>query len=520
MASPLSLRQGRALAWLFAVQLICACSLIQVPADDLAVDAGADAGERVGFCGDGIVQDPEICDRGEANNDRLPDACRTDCTPAVCGDGVTDEGETCDDGNSVGADGCAPGCRLEEGAKEIEPNDTPAQAQALDGETQIHGRLEDGDQDCFSLSLETNGNLTVRVDDGADGCPGDTYLRVYRMGETGLVLQDDNSGVDSCAAIVPEDNLAARYLTAGDYAVCVSGFQRISVAGYSLRVEANNDSCQAGRFSLSDAVDLDADGVANACDEDDDDDGVMDAEDNCPEHPNGPGPASYRTDYQGMVRDWLILGPYAGDGARCAVSDTDFVEGEAAIQPELGDTYGIHSWKRTRAAANGYVNFQSILANRADIDGYGAIWVYADQSQSVTLKVGTDDGGKIWWDGEEIGENRICRGYDLTSHEIPLRVERGLHLLLIKVRNRAGAWGFGAAFTLSDGSPAHGIRLRLSGQRDGRDNQGDDDRDEIGNACDYDADNDGVNDDRDNCPFTPNPDQADGNRDGVGDACS
>ena len=36
---------------------------------------------------------------------------------------------------------------------------------------------------------------------------------------------------------------------------------------------------------------------------------------------------------------------------------------------------------------------------------------------------------------------------------------------------------------------------------------------------DTDDDNDGILDDMDNCPFHPNPDQADGDGDGVGDVC-
>ena len=63
-------------------------------------------------------------------------------------------------------------------------------------------------------------------------------------------------------------------------------------------------------------------------------------------------------------------------------------------------------------------------------------------------------------------------------------------------------------------------RLRLTGASQGRDNQGDDDRDGIGNSCDDDADNDGIVDSRDNCPYTPNPNQSDSNSDGIGSACS
>jgi len=62
------------------------------------------------FCGDGIVDSEEGCDEGDGNSDDAPDACRTDCQPAFCGDGVVDAGEDCDDGNDVDNDACANSC--------------------------------------------------------------------------------------------------------------------------------------------------------------------------------------------------------------------------------------------------------------------------------------------------------------------------------------------------------------------------------------------------------------------------
>ncbi len=66
----------------------------------------------VHVCGDGVF-DPrcEECDDGAANDDAVPDACRTTCTLPRCGDGTVDTGEACDDGDPSSCDGCDASCQ-------------------------------------------------------------------------------------------------------------------------------------------------------------------------------------------------------------------------------------------------------------------------------------------------------------------------------------------------------------------------------------------------------------------------
>jgi len=64
----------------------------------------------VPICGNGIIQEGELCDdAGESAN------CDVDCTPAECGDDVVNvaAGEQCDDGNGFNGDGCRANCTLE-----------------------------------------------------------------------------------------------------------------------------------------------------------------------------------------------------------------------------------------------------------------------------------------------------------------------------------------------------------------------------------------------------------------------
>ncbi len=53
-------------------------------------------------CGNGVLEEFEECDDGEANSDSTPNACRVTCHLPRCGDGILDDGpdfgEECDDG--------------------------------------------------------------------------------------------------------------------------------------------------------------------------------------------------------------------------------------------------------------------------------------------------------------------------------------------------------------------------------------------------------------------------------------
>ncbi len=78
--------------------------------DDGNIVNGDGCNDSCSDCGDGIVGPTEACDDGDATEG---DGCDTNCTLSACGNGIVAPTETCDDGGTVSNDGCSADCHVE-----------------------------------------------------------------------------------------------------------------------------------------------------------------------------------------------------------------------------------------------------------------------------------------------------------------------------------------------------------------------------------------------------------------------
>jgi len=79
------------------------------------------------FCGNGVSENSEQCDRGTENSNMPGAVCRPDCSLARCGDTILDAPlELCDDGNARNGDGCTAQCQVERAAAPTAPATLPA----------------------------------------------------------------------------------------------------------------------------------------------------------------------------------------------------------------------------------------------------------------------------------------------------------------------------------------------------------------------------------------------------------
>ncbi|MHC4837767.1 MAG: DUF4215 domain-containing protein, partial [Planctomycetota bacterium] len=179
-----------------------------------------------GECGNGLLEPGEACDDGNLEDN---DGCQSTCKLREnCGDGRVQAGEQCDDGNLAIGDGCDALC-----SKEIVTIDN--------GRDRFFGGFIAGATDRVLFTADSDGELTISVDDNAGGCPADLDLSLYTSGGQ-LLEQDDNSGIGNCAAMTVE-------VAAGQYEVVVSGPADRAVGNYAFHFELTSDISAAGDYN-------------------------------------------------------------------------------------------------------------------------------------------------------------------------------------------------------------------------------------------------------------------------------
>jgi len=119
-----------------------------------------------GICGDGAVDEGELCDDA---NDINTDDCLDTCQFASCGDGVAqDEIEACDDGNADDFDGCTNDCQAIDCADAVATRGSPIAITADDSRLVVANR--------------DNGTVSILSVDYADDLPAMTNIDELAVG--------------------------------------------------------------------------------------------------------------------------------------------------------------------------------------------------------------------------------------------------------------------------------------------------------------------------------------------------
>ena len=74
--------------------------------------------------------------------------------------------------------------------------------------------------------------------------------------------------------------------------------------------------------------------------------------------------------------------------------------------------------------------------------GYAWTEVEAPDETDAWLGIGSDDGLKVWLNGELVNDQWVARTSRLDDDVVPLRLKKGKNRFLIKIQNVKGLWSF------------------------------------------------------------------------------
>jgi len=77
---------------------------------------------------------------------------------------------------------------------------------------------------------------------------------------------------------------------------------------------------------------------------------------------------------------------------------------------------------------------------------YALTWVWSETERNIILMVGTDDGGKVFFNEKLVYRYLGLRVAQPDQVSIPVHVNKGWNKLLIKVENNLGGYAFYARF--------------------------------------------------------------------------
>ena len=162
------------------------------------------------------------------------------------------------------------------------------------------------------------------------------------------------------------------------------------------------------------------------------------------------------------ITEWVIAGPFPNPASDEELPDgsyhygfyTDFLESIGGEEKAVfDDNASIHytdldgskkkvRTKRVSASEAHIIDFDMIF-NRIDHHmAYAFCYISADSEQVARFFLGSDDGVKVWLNGELVHENYVARGLQIGQDKFSAKLNTGLNRMLVKIEDRVRDWGF------------------------------------------------------------------------------
>jgi len=148
-----------------------------------------------------------------------------------------------------------------------------------------------------------------------------------------------------------------------------------------------------------------------------------------------------RARLEGLFPDkWMVVGPF--DSLDRKGFDREYgPEREIALDKKYQGKNGSHvGWQQVDSARDGRLELSKHYANEEYAVCYALTHVHSPDARTVKLLVGSDDGVKIWVNGEQVINSFALRGAAPDQDAVMIQLQEGWNRILAKVENKHLGW--------------------------------------------------------------------------------
>lgn len=163
------------------------------------------------------------------------------------------------------------------------------------------------------------------------------------------------------------------------------------------------------------------------------------------------------------ITDWLLCGPFEiakneDIFAHCIGFDTDYLKnfgGEQSLKVKAGDVVkykgGSNKWNFYASPEN-FLNLDNAVSTKEPVFAYAYREVYAEEAGFWKISFGSNDGGRLWVNGQEIWDYAPNRGFYPDQDVFPVLLNKGKNTILFKIEEKGGLWRLSLRFLPIDGT--------------------------------------------------------------------
>jgi hypothetical protein len=176
-----------------------------------------------------------------------------------------------------------------------------------------------------------------------------------------------------------------------------------------------------------------------------------------------------KPDAEGFIRDWLVLAPYPiGDSPGADEIDKQQFASEAQPAAKEGATQQVGnrelSWAKT-TTPKFYIDFRELYPDQFEhVAGWAVAYVVSTEEKTgLTLKMNSNDQGKVYLNGREVVKNTDARTLEKETEDSASNVtlKKGTNLVVLKVINEENNWQGSLRFMDKDGKPVTDLKIEM-----------------------------------------------------------